>query len=139
LVLVGTGGVLARHNSRLYLADAQAAELRRIEAAAQACDPAKTERIFLWLPEPTERVCAVSHLDEFGSLSDDCEWAAKEMFLQVLKERTVGRKDQPIRLRFSSHYLAPRNGTFDRLIDLHLPRAAGSGAGRSDRLQPTHG
>lgn len=139
LVLVGVGCVQARHNSRLYLAEAQAGELRRVEAAALACDPGKEERVFLWLPEPSESACAVSHLDEFGSLSGDCEWAAKEMFLQVMRERTLGRADRRVRLHFSSHYLVPRAGTFDRLIDLHLPRVLNSGASRSDGLHPAHG
>ena len=122
MVLVVVGCTLARHNSRLYLAEAQAAELRRFEVAALTCDPQKTERVCLWLPEPQESPCAVSHLDEFGSLSGDCEWAAKEMLLQVMKARTPRRPLRSIGLQFSCRHGAPRPGSFDRLIDLHVPR-----------------
>ncbi|MFT3830575.1 MAG: hypothetical protein QM691_12810 [Opitutaceae bacterium] len=116
--LVGTGGWAARHNSRLYLAEAQVAELRRIEAAADRIGRLPPQRVFLLLPEPWDSTCAVSHLDEFGSLSGDCEWAAKEMLERVLLERRRAAKGWNQPREISSHYLLPKKRTYDVLVDL---------------------
>lgn len=112
------GGWAARHHSRLYLADAQAAELRRIEVAADRVGKLPAPRVFLLLPEPWDSMCAVSHLDEFGSLSGDCEWAAKEMFVRVLEERRQQAKSWNPPREISTHYIKPAKRTYDVLVDL---------------------
>ncbi len=115
---LGGGWPAARHNSRLYLADAQAAKLRRIEAAAVRVEHLPSSRVFLWLPEPSDTVCVMSHLDEFGSLSGDCEWAAKEMLLQLVRGHAhrPGAWDLP--LQISIHYAAPLPKLYGMLIDV---------------------
>jgi hypothetical protein len=118
LALVLAGGWMARHDSRHYLAEAQAAELRRIESAAARVEILRAPRVFMWLPEPQDSICAVSHLDEFGSLSGDCEWAAKEMLLQVIREKERRDETWDPPLEISTHYVAPLPKTYDVLVDL---------------------
>ncbi|HLP08265.1 MAG TPA: hypothetical protein VK178_08865 [Opitutaceae bacterium] len=112
------GGWAARHNSRLYLAEAQVAELQRIETAADRIGRLPPQRVFLLLPEPWDSTCAVSHLDEFGSLSGDCEWAAKEMLERVLLERQRVAKGWNEPREISTHYVLPTKRTYDVLVDL---------------------
>lgn len=118
LALVVVCGWTARCNSRLYLAEAQAAELRRIEAAAARVEILRTPHVFMWLPEPSDSICAVSHLDEFGSLSGDCEWAAKEMLLEVVREKEQRPEEWEPPLEISTHYVAPLPRSYDVLVDL---------------------
>ena len=120
--LVAAGGWLARENSVRYLARMQAEELRRVEAAAGAIDPARASRIYVWLPDPEDSGAALQYCDEFGSQSADCDWCAKEMVLQILHLRFPQVRDLAARMTFLSGWRAPAPGTYDILLDLRLQR-----------------
>lgn len=130
--------VLAVHTSRTYLADAQAGELRRLSQAAAAIEPAVHPRVALWLPLPADAPAAVRHLDEFGSLSADAEWCAKEMLQLVLRERFAAQPALAGRVQFSSNYTPPPAGSFDTLLDLRVKHAADAAAlNRKSAPSPT--
>ncbi|MBI5381049.1 MAG: hypothetical protein HZA31_04045 [Opitutae bacterium] len=122
VVFLAGGAYIARSTSRLAISECQAQELLRVQRVAASLDPVKRPRVFVLLPRPRESNCAVRYLDEFGSLSADCDWCAKEMLLLLLKERYPERPDLPRRMRFSFGNFRPRLGVWDQVVDLRIPR-----------------
>lgn len=85
--LLAGSALLAGHDGHDYLAAAQAEEFARLEHAARAVNPARDRSLALLLPQPADAPAAVRYLDEYGSLSSDAEWCAKEMLLQAIGQR----------------------------------------------------
>jgi hypothetical protein len=84
VLVVGAVGRSSAWNVEWLLARPQAAEWARVRESAVDFDPARREQVFLLLPHPADATAPIRHLDEFGSLSADGDWVAKEMFKQAL-------------------------------------------------------
>jgi hypothetical protein len=84
LVVIGAA-TSAAWNVRQLIAVPQAAEWVRMQEIGAAYDPHSGDGLYLVLPRPTEAIAPIRHLDEFGALSADADWVAKEMFKQALR------------------------------------------------------
>lgn len=112
----------ARHSFVAWHAEPQAAELWRLEEAAARLDPDTQSRVYVILPHPKQSWVELRYLDEFGSLSADSEWCAKEMLRLLLRERFP---DQPalvqrIEFVFGSSPPPAAAAGYDAVIDLRF-------------------
>jgi hypothetical protein len=96
-------------NVEWLLARPQTAEWTSVLRIAAAVDPARRERVFLLLPRPSDAAAPIRHLDEFGSLSADGDWVAKEMFKQAIRRVHPGVPTAASRFTWQSGYLLPRS------------------------------
>jgi predicted membrane protein len=85
--VVVVGAVLARYNALTLIAEPQGNEWKLIEAAAKRMPLASETRVYLIRPSVEYRSTERMYADEFGSLTSDVDWAAKEMFKAALRER----------------------------------------------------
>jgi hypothetical protein len=82
-----TAGVLAQHNALTLIAEPQGNEWRLIEDAAERLRLEEETRVYLIRPSIEHRSTERVYADEFGSLTSDADWAAKEMFKAAMRER----------------------------------------------------
>jgi hypothetical protein len=82
-----TAAVLAQHNALTLIAEPQGNEWRLIEAAAKRMPLSNETRVYLIRPSVEYRSTKRMYADEFGSLTSDADWAAKEMFKAAIRER----------------------------------------------------
>ncbi|HEX5107706.1 MAG TPA: glucosyltransferase domain-containing protein [Vicinamibacterales bacterium] len=99
----------------------QAEEWSRMMDEASGFDPQAGGRVFVVLQRPNTIVAPIRHLDEFGSLSADADWVAKEMFIQALRTAHPDVADPATRLAWQSGYSAPPRGLVATIIDLRVP------------------
>jgi predicted membrane protein len=85
--IVVTGAALARHNALTLIAEPQGNEWRLIEAAAKRLQLTSEARVYLIRPSLEYRSTKRIYADEYGSLTSDADWAAKEMFKAAIRER----------------------------------------------------
>jgi hypothetical protein len=84
---VVAAGVLAWHNALTLIAEPQGNEWRLIETAAQRLRLTHDARVYLIRPSADHRSTQRIYADEYGSLTSDADWAAKEMFKAAVRER----------------------------------------------------
>jgi hypothetical protein len=82
-----TAAVLAQHNALTLIAEPQGNEWQLMEAAASRVRLTNDTRVYLIRPSMEHRSTERIYADEFGSLTSDAEWAAKEMFKAAMRER----------------------------------------------------
>jgi hypothetical protein len=82
-----TGAVLAHHNALTLIAEPQGNEWKLIEAAVGRLRLTDEARVYLIRPSMNYRSTERVYADEYGSLSSDADWAAKEMFKAAMRER----------------------------------------------------
>jgi hypothetical protein len=82
-----TATVLAWHNAFTLIAEPQGREWALIETAADRLRLADDARVYLIRPSMEHRSTKRIYADEFGSLTSDADWAAKEMFKSAIRER----------------------------------------------------
>ena len=82
-----TSALLARHNALTLIAEPQGKEWHLIEAAAERLKPKDDTRVYLIRPSIEHRSTERVYADEYGSLTSDADWAAKEMFKAAMRER----------------------------------------------------
>ena len=82
-----TSALLARHNAFTLIAEPQGNEWRLIEAAADRLELKDDTRVYLIRPSIEHRSTERVYADEYGSLTSDADWAAKEMFKAAVRER----------------------------------------------------
>jgi hypothetical protein len=82
-----TAAVLAWHNAFTLIAKPQGNEWTLIEAAASRLRLTKEARVYLIRPSMEHRSTERIYADEYGSLTSDADWAAKEMFKAAVRER----------------------------------------------------
>jgi hypothetical protein len=93
----------AAWNVRALLVVPQAREWRHMREIASHFNPETGGRVFVVLPRPAAWTNApLRHLDEFGSISGDSDWAAKEMFLQAVQSQHPGESNLAARLTWQS-------------------------------------
>ena len=101
-------GLTSAWNVEWLLARPQAAEWARVRQAAADFNPARREGVFLLLPRPNDTTTPIRHLDEFGSLSADGDWVAKEMFKQAVRREHPDVPRNASRFAWQSGYTVPR-------------------------------
>jgi hypothetical protein len=108
-------------NVRQLIAQPQAQEWARMRDIAGDFDPSVGGRVFVVLPRPAETTAPVRHLDEFGSLSADCDWAAREMFKHAVRAEHQDARNPLARLVWQSGYAAPIGAQLARVVDFRYP------------------
>ena len=120
-LVVAAVAIGAAWNVDRLIARPQAEEWTRMLDVASGFDPGTGGRVFVVLQRPNTIVTPIRHLDEFGLLSADADWVAKEMFIQALRAAHPHVADPARRLVWQSGYAAPPRGLVARVIDLRTP------------------
>ena len=78
--LLASSALLAQRNALTLIAEPQGHEWQLIEAAAKRLHLEPDTRVYLIRPSIQHRSTERVYADEYGSLTADADWAAKEMF-----------------------------------------------------------
>jgi hypothetical protein len=116
-VALAVVAVSAGWNVRQLIAKPQAQEWARMRDLAAEFDPSTGGGVFVVLPDPSDSTAALRHLDEFGSLSADSDWAAAEMFKWALRREHPSVPDPAARLMFETGYEPPESAEVGRIVD----------------------
>jgi hypothetical protein len=116
--VIATVTLSAAWNSRQLLAVPQAREWARMREIASRFDPAVGGQVFVVLPRSSFSPSPLRHLDEFGSLSSDADWAAKEMFKQALRAGHPSLSNPAAKLVWQSGYARPSKIQNARVLDI---------------------
>ncbi|MFN2446314.1 MAG: hypothetical protein ABR606_12140, partial [Vicinamibacterales bacterium] len=125
-VVLAAAASSASRNVRELIAKPQAQEWARMRDIAADFDPARGGRVFIVLPRPADTTAPVRHLDEFGSLSADCDWAALEMFKLALRTEHAATPNPAARLAWQSGYAIPAGTQVARVIAFRDDRRVSS-------------
>jgi hypothetical protein len=117
-VFVAVSAVLARQQAKELFALPQMRELALMEEGARRMEPARRTRVFIFTARQSETSAPRRYLDEFGSVSVDTEWVAKELLHAVMRERFPQERDLERRYHFAAGGFVPKPGTYDLLIDM---------------------
>lgn len=91
VALVAVCAFLAHRNALTLIAEPQGREWQLVKAAANRLQLTDDARVYLIRPtNPQHRSTERQYADEFGSLTSDADWAAKEMFKTAMRERFPG-------------------------------------------------
>ncbi|QRN99071.1 hypothetical protein JRI60_08640 [Archangium violaceum] len=120
--LAAASVVLAHRQSFELFALPQGRELALMEEGASRAVLAERPRIFVITVLQDDTSAPRRYLDEFGSVSIDAEWMAKEVLKHVMKERFPEVRDVSGGYRFATGPRAPEPGDYDILIDLRRLR-----------------
>ena len=85
--LLLVAALLAQHNAFTLLAEPQGREWQLVQAAAKRLRLTDEARVYVIRPSTAYRSTERAYADEYGSLSSDADWAAKEMFRAAMRER----------------------------------------------------
>ena len=119
---VAVSAVLAHRQSLELFALPQGRELARMEEGARQVEPGRQSRVFVLTVLQRDTSAPRRYLDEFGSVSVDTDWVAKELFHALVVERFPGARDAGSLYRFAASAVVPAPGTYDILIDLRQPK-----------------
>ena len=91
VAFVAACAFLAHRNALTLIAEPQGREWQLVKAAANRLQLTNDARVYLIRPtSPQHRSTERLYADEFGSLTSDADWAAKEMFKAAMRERFPG-------------------------------------------------
>ena len=125
-VLAFSAALLARHNSYTLIAEPQSREWQLFQAAASQLRLAPDTDVYIIRPTIDDRSTEQVYDDEFGSLSSDADWAAKEMFKTALRERFPPAVANGKSYRLETGWLPPtRPGNYDLVLDLRRLKTEG--------------
>jgi hypothetical protein len=85
--LLVVAAVLAQHNALTLIAEPQGYEWQLVQAAANRLRLTGDVRVYMIRPSIDHRSTERVYADEYGSLTADADWAAKEMFRAAMRER----------------------------------------------------
>jgi hypothetical protein len=86
-VLLGVAAVLAYRNPLTLIAEPQGREWQLMRAAAERLQLRSSTVVYIVRPSVDHRSTERIYADEYGTLSADADWAAKEMFKAAMRER----------------------------------------------------
>lgn len=109
---------LASWNAYTLFALPQQQELAMIEEGVKRLKPKAQWTVFVIRPDPEDAPAPAYYSDEFGSLSTDSDWAAKEMFKLVLRERFPYLQDLYMQINFLCGHRLPLRAKCDLIIDM---------------------
>ncbi|WP_164019564.1 glucosyltransferase domain-containing protein [Pyxidicoccus trucidator] len=124
-VFVAVSAVLAHQQAWELFALPQGRELAVMEQGASQLGPGLRPRVFVLTARQRDTSAPHRYLDEFGSVSVDAEWVAREMLEAVLRERFPRERDvsQLYHLAAASTLFTP---AYDVLIDMRGRQAGPS-------------
>ena len=121
-----SAAVLAHHNSYTLIAEPQSREWHLFHSAAAQLRLAPDTDVYIIRPTIDDRSTEQLYDDEFGSLSSDADWAAKEMFKTALRERFPAPVADGRSYRLESGWLPPTQpGNYDLVLDLRRLKSEG--------------
>ncbi len=124
--LVFSAAVLAHHNSYTLIAEPQSREWHLFHSAAAQLRLAPDTDVYIIRPTIDDRSTEQVYDDEFGSLSSDADWAAKEMFKTALRERFPATVANGKSYKLESGWLPPTQpGNYDLVLDLRRLKGEG--------------
>ena len=115
---VVTGAVLARHNALTLIAEPQGNEWQLIETAANRVRLTNDTRVYLIRPSLEYRSTERVYADEYGSLTSDADWAAKEMFKAAMRERFPDGLPEGTNYLVTTGFGPPPPVGYDVVVDL---------------------
>jgi hypothetical protein len=124
--LVGVAALLAHGNAFTLIAEPQNREWQLVHSAASSLSLAAGTEVYIIRPSIDDRSTERVYDDEFGSLSSDAEWAAKEMFKTALRERFPAAVADGTGYSIVTGDEPPaRAASYDLVVDLRKLRAEG--------------
>src|SRR5688572_12919718 len=113
-----TAAVLAWHNASTLIAEPQGNEWALIEAAASRMQLTSETRVYLIRPSMESRSTQRVYADEYGSLTSDADWAAKEMFKAAIRERFPDGLPAGMDYLLTTGFGPPPPVGYDLVVDL---------------------
>ncbi len=117
LLAIGAAVVASRQAFTL-IAEPQGREWELVRSAVLRANFSKPLKVYCITPTVADRSTDRVHSDEFGSLSADSEWAAKEMFKAALHDRYPDKLPKGGSYTFKAGRDAPPAQAYDLVIDL---------------------
>ena len=125
-ILLTIAIVIARDHTYTLIALPQGEELQILERITERITLREPPlRIYVVQPLPEDSPAAISYHDEFGALSTSgalafgADWAPKEMFKHLMRERFPDRGDRERHYRVEAGIQPPPKGqSFDLIIDM---------------------
>ncbi|WP_371817344.1 hypothetical protein [Myxococcus sp. CA051A] len=121
---VAVSALLAHQQSVELFAVPQERELALMRQGASAIVPARKPRVFVLTARQGDSAASQRYLDEFGSVSVDTEWVAKELLATAVRERFPQEKDTRSLYRFAAGPVLPESRAYDILVDMRQLRAS---------------
>jgi len=122
------GAVLARHNALTLIAEPQGNEWRIIETAANRLRLTSEARVYVIRPSVEHRSTKRLYADEYGSLTSDADWAAKEMFKAAMRERFPDGLPEGTDYLLTTGFGPPPPVGYDVVVDLRELKNLGARA-----------
>jgi hypothetical protein len=119
--LVALSALLAHRQALELFALPQGRELALMEEGARQLVPSARPRVFVVTAPLQGTFAPRRYLDEFGSVSVDAEWVAREMWKAVLRERFPQESDVTRLYRFGAGSGLPARNQYDILVDMRPP------------------
>ncbi|WP_434382864.1 hypothetical protein [Melittangium boletus] len=120
--LVAVSAWLAHRQTLELFVEPQGRELALMEEGARQVVPSARPRVFVLTALQSDTSAPQRYLDEFGSVSVDAEWVAKEMWKAVVRERFPQERDVSRLYRFATGRVAPERRQYDILVDMRRLR-----------------
>ncbi len=133
-VMVSLAAPFASLHAYTLFALPQQQELAMIEDGVKRLQPREECSVFVIRPDQEDAPAPGFFSDEFGSLSTDSDWAAREMLKLVVRERFPYMSDLYKRANFICGYRLPLRTSFDVVIDMRRLREVREQAEDEDSL-----
>ena len=127
-VLVVLAAVLANRNAFTLIAVPQNREWQFLQTGANAVELASQPRVFIVRPMIEDRSTERVYADEFGSLSADAVWAAREMFKTAMRQRFPEAREGEAYTVATGFVPPPPSENYDLVIDMRRLREEGDRA-----------
>ena len=119
VAFVAVCAFLAHRNALTLIAEPQGREWQLVKAAANRLQLTNDARVYLIRPtSPDHRSTERLYADEYGSLTADADWAAKEMFKAAMRERYPGGLPQGTEYVLTTGFGPPPPVGYDVVGDL---------------------
>jgi hypothetical protein len=121
--------MLAQRNPLVLLAEPQGHEWDLIQAGANRLQPTGNASVYIIRPTIADRSTERVYADEYGTLTADADWAAKEMFKAAMRERFPGGLPGGAQYElFTGSGPPPAQYSYDLVVDLRALKSFGERA-----------
>jgi fermentation-respiration switch protein FrsA (DUF1100 family) len=121
-VMLVIGAVAANRHAYTLIAEPQGWEWQIMLDAAMSSPLEPGMKVYVVQSSVKDRATQRIFVDEFGSLSSDTDWAVAEMFKCALRRRFPSGLPAGFTYTLTSGRDAPREGSFDLVIDMRKLR-----------------
>jgi hypothetical protein len=127
LALIALAAVLAMRNALTLIAEPQGREWQLAQAAANRLSLTNDAQVYIIRPSIDLRSTVRAYADEFGTLTSDADWAAKEIFKAAMRERfPSGLPAGTTYTLWTSFSVPPPQYRYDLIVDLRGLRNLGA-------------